>query len=403
MLSSTSPSEGLPPSGTIHQGALPRGLRLTASDRPGQAQPVPIRDIPDRPWPRIGLVALLLAVLLTGAWELWARGYGLRTVDIGDSPQAWAEMRTSVRPDDVVIVGDSRILFDTDLAWFERLTGVLPKQLAIHGTNGRVLMEHLTADPAYRGLLIVGMADTSFFRPRGAGIGGPWIEDVERNREPSQVSGLLIDRWLQRRLAFMDEDVRLSRLLPRLDKNWRPAGESPYDWVWKVDETFDHRQRFMWAPIERPGYHQDQARLAWDGFKGPGIPPRDAARVVASSRTAAAALRGRGGEVVFIRPPSSPELRVNEERRLPRKAGWDALLAKVPAKGIHADDLPQAQGLDLPEYSHLSRACARVFTDAYVRALVRMTPRLRLRPDAPPPLTTADCKGRIAWEPPPGS
>ena len=395
MPSSTSPSSVPPPPvGTVHEGALAAGLRLTASDRPGQAQPVPTRDIPTRPWQAIALVALAIMLVATAGWEVWARNYGLRAGDIGDSPQAWAEMRSSIRPDDVVIVGDSRILFDTDLAWFERLTGVRPRQLAIHGTNGRVLMEDLTQDPDYRGLLIVGMADTSFFRPEGAGIGGSWIENVARNREPSQVSGLLLDRWLQRHVAFMDENVRLSQLLPRIDHGWR-GEESAYGSVWKVDESFDHRQRFMWPRIERPGYLQDQARGAWNGFKGKPIPPPVVSRVIGQSRVAARQLRARGGEIVFIRPPSSPELRVNEEQRLPRARGWDALLAGVPARGIHADDLPLAQGLDLPEYSHLSRTCARVFTDAYVRRLVELTPRLRLRADAPPPLSTADCKGKL--------
>ena len=397
MPSSISPSDAAlpPPAGTVHEGALPAGLRLTASDRPGQAQPVPTRDIPTRPWKPITIVALAIMLLATAGWEVWARSYGLRAGDIGDSPQAWAEIRRSVKPDDLVIVGDSRILFDTDLAWFHRLTGVRPRQLAIHGTSGKSLMEDLTKDPAYRGLLLVGMADTSYFRPMGAGLGGSWIENVERNSEPSQVSGLVIDRWLQRYVAFMDEDVRLSRLLPRFDNGWRAGTDSHYDDVWKVDESFDHRQRFMWPRIERPGYLQDQARHAWDGFKGPPIAPDVSTRVVTESRTAVRQLRARGGEVVFVRPPSSPELRVNEEKRVPKARGWDALLAGVPARGIHADDLAAAQNLYLPEYSHLSRACARIFTDAYVRRLVELTDHVKLRADAPPPLSTADCKGRF--------
>ena len=76
---------------------------------------------------------------------------------------------------------------------------------------------------------------------------------------------------------------------------------------------------------------------------------------------------------------------------MPRKVGWDRLLAATNAKGIHADDLPQAQSLVLPEWSHLSRKCAAVFTDAYVRRLVELTSRLQLRADAPPPLSRADC------------
>jgi hypothetical protein len=264
-------------------------------------------------------------------------------------------------------------------------------QLAIHGTNGRVLMQDLAYDRRYRGLLIVGMADTSYFRPAGAGIGGPWITGVERNREPSQISGLWLDRWLQGFFAFMDEDMRFSRLVARLDHGWRKGVDSPYLDVWKIDEGYPGRQRYLWNRIAQPGYLQDQTRGAWDGFKGPVVPPLLASRVIHRSRQAAGALRARGGEIGFIRPPSAPALRVNEDKRIPRGRGFDALLAGVPAKGIHADDLPTAGKLNLPEYSHLSRACARVFTDAYVRRLTELTPRLRLRPDAPPPLGPDNC------------
>jgi hypothetical protein len=102
-------------------------------------------------------------------------------------------------------------------------------------------------------------------------------------------------------------------------------------------------------------------------------------------------IRARGGDVIFIRPPSAPQLRINEDPELPKAIGWNALLAGTKAKGIHADDLPQAQNLVIPEWSHLSRKCATVFTDVYVRRLVQLTTRLKLRADAPPPLSRADC------------
>jgi hypothetical protein len=113
--------------------------------------------------------------------------------------------------------------------------------------------------------------------------------------------------------------------------------------------------------------------------------------VVANSAEAVRRIRARGGDVIFIRPPSAPELRAVEDGRLPRTKGWDKLIAGTGAKGIHFDDLPAAQGLVIPEWSHLSRKCATVFTDAYVRRLVQLTPRLHLRADAPAPLSRADC------------
>ena len=112
---------------------------------------------------------------------------------------------------------------------------------------------------------------------------------------------------------------------------------------------------------------------------------------LARAKAAVEKIRARGGEVVFVRPPSAPELRVNEEAQVPKAKGWDVLLRNTKSVGIHIDDLPAAQGLPLPEWSHLSRKCATVFTDIYVRRLTELTPRFKLRGDAPPPLSRADC------------
>src|SRR3954454_8934015 len=78
----------------LREGALPAGLRQTAANRPGQAQPVPTRDIPTRPWARMGAFVFAAVALLLSAWEWEARtNIGLRAGDIDDSPQSWAEQR----------------------------------------------------------------------------------------------------------------------------------------------------------------------------------------------------------------------------------------------------------------------------------------------------------------------
>jgi hypothetical protein len=376
----------------VREGALPPGLRQTAANRPGQAQPVPTRDIPLQPWVRIGTFVFFAVTLLMVGWEWNARtNLGLRAGDIDDSAQAWAEARRAADSAPVAIVGDSRILFDTDQGRFQAMTGVKPVQAAFVGTNARTLLEHFANDPNFHGLLIVGIADTMYFGMPVIGIGGPAVHNYAKNDKPSQLTGLWIDRWLQNYLAFMDSDYRLSRWAPRFDNGWRMKVDSPYEDVWKISETFPGRQYFMWSRIQTDPYLQGHARHAWDGFKGPNIPPKLADKVIARTAEAVRRIRARGGDVIFVRPPSAPQLRVNEQHRIPRALGWDRLLAGANVKGIHADDLPQAQNLILPEYSHLSRKCAAVFTDAYVRRLVELTPRLKLRADAPPPLSRTDC------------
>ena len=97
MPSSTSSSKRRSPApkGILkREGALPAGLRLTASDRPGQAQPVPTRDIPAQPWGRI-MIAVAAALLVgVAALEVNARTrLGLHAGDLDNSEVAWVEER----------------------------------------------------------------------------------------------------------------------------------------------------------------------------------------------------------------------------------------------------------------------------------------------------------------------
>ncbi len=113
--------------------------------------------------------------------------------------------------------------------------------------------------------------------------------------------------------------------------------------------------------------------------------------ILARTKIAVDKIRARGGDVVFVRPPSAPDMRAVEDKHIPRARGWDPLLAYTHTNGIHIDDLPTVQNLNLPESSHLSHACATVFTDAYIRVLAQQTSLLHLKSDLPPTLSTRDC------------
>src|SRR5258708_9335362 len=89
MLSSTSsPSHAGSPE--------PLAKRLTAADRPGVAQPVPERPVPDLPWGKMLLAATALALLLCGGWEWYWRDYGVTPSFRADSAP-WAIQRRPVR------------------------------------------------------------------------------------------------------------------------------------------------------------------------------------------------------------------------------------------------------------------------------------------------------------------
>jgi hypothetical protein len=347
--------------------------------------------VPKQPWGGILLAVAIAVVAGTIALEVNARrNVGLHAGDLDNSEIAWSNEKLRAAGAPAAIVGDSRILFDTDLDRFEALTGVRPIQLAIHGTSALTLLENMADDKDFKGVLIVGLADTMFFQPFD-GYGG-YVKKWHEYRAPYRLVSTEIDHFLQRRLAFLDSNYRLSVLAHRLDPNFRKGVEGPKDDIWKLQEVGEHRATWMWDRVEYDPAWRARTRWAWKGFKEKfPFTPKLIASGQARAKVAVDKIRARGGDVVFIRPPSAPQLRVNEEAQVPKAKGWDVLLHNTHSIGIHIDDLPAAQGLILPEWSHLSRRCSTVFTDAYVRHLTKLTSRLKLRADAPPPLTSADC------------
>jgi hypothetical protein len=369
----------------------PSFIRLTAADRPGVAQPVPVRDIPAKPWARMLIAAATLLMIAVAGWEWRMRTLGLEAGDLDDGPSFWAEQRRRIDADGsaIAILGDSRILYDTDLDRFSALTGVRPVQLAIAGSNGLPFLENLAAAPGFRGLAIVGIADRSYFRA-GVGLGGPALERY-RFESPAVRASFLLHRSLSRGLAFLDDKYRLNTLVRQMDEGWRVGVLLPVpERLWKLGTTTDDRQTHLWWRVENDERVRTHQRATWPRAVPP-VPAAGIASTVERTRAAVEKIRARGGEVVFVRPPSAPELRGFEEQTVPRARGWETLLARAEVRGVHFNDYPAMQGLELPEYSHLSRACATVFTDAYVRALAALTPRLTLIAHAPPPLAPADC------------
>ena len=375
MPSSTSSSEpGLPPPGAhVASGAK----RPVASGELPSADYVS-RAVPPLPgW--ILLAAALVAAVLTLAWEMKMRSVGLTTRDLGDSPGHWSVERRKVDRGeaDIAIVGDSRILFDTDLALLERMTGLRAVQLATVGTNSSFLLEDLAADPDFTGVALVGITELSYFRPKeqGAGYAARSLDYFSRE-SPSQRFGHRIQLALSHVFAFIDGNHRLSELAVTWPYWPRRYVRNAYDNPWKVMETQAGRQTWMWPVIWQNPWRLAQARRAWNDFKGEPVTDDVIVETIARSKAAIETIRARGGEVVYLRPPSMDPLLSNEHLRAPREKVWDRLIRETGTVGLYYADDPSLREMDLPEYSHLSPVCARQYTWAYAKALRERVPRL---------------------------
>jgi len=215
---------------------------------------------------------------------------------------------------------------------------------------------------------------------------------LSRWESPSKRGSFLIQRALSHGLVMLDDDYQLSTLVFRLDHDWRPGVNDPRDAIWKAQETGADGQTWLWRRLEHDRRLSEHMHNVWlQFFPSQPLDGETIHAVLVRTKAAVDKIRARGGDVVFVRPPSAPDLRAIEDKHVPRAKAWDTLLAYTHSNGIHIDDLPAAQNLTLPEGSHLSRVCATVFTDAYLRGLAGRAPLLHLQPGAPPALNTSDC------------
>jgi len=356
---------------------------LTVIEEPHSAvsvleRPVPIttpaprgfeRPVPALPWLRILMGVAAATFVLMFAWELEMRHLGLRAGDLDDGRSEWAAERRKVDAgprDSMVIIGDSRILLDTDLDTWQKLTGRRPIQLGLLGANARPILHNLADDEHFAGLLVIGTSEFSYFSEDSV----PGVLRYIKTESPSQRTGLQLHRILSRYFAFLDNNYTLFKLLERHKWPERKGVVSPYEDVWKLSESYDDRQTYLWDRLERDDYLRRQAQTIWtDFFSGPPVKADKVERINASTKADIDRIRARGGEVVWVRPPSSGQLLNVEKVRYPRAKVWDKLMNDTGSFGVYFEDDPVMQRLTCPDWSHLSRASAIAFTDAYVRDL----------------------------------
>jgi hypothetical protein len=344
--------------------------RQTASDRPGVAQPVPTRPVPVQPWRRIMLGALLLLLLLLGAWEAYWRAFGARP-GIANTYGLWAIQRRRIDAGEgnaTVLLGASRVYFDIQLPVWERLAGRRPIQLSFEGTSPLGAVEDLADDPKFTGRLLIGVAPDVFFSGFALRDG---MVTYTRKESPSQRVGQWLSmRFVEPYLAFYDPDFALATVLARQAWPLRPGMRRSME-VRKLAVTAADRGTHLWAKVEDDPAYRAITREVWmlELTPSPDDPPpavllKGAQEQIARAARAVAKLRARGVQVLFVRPPSDGPFLQAENRNFPRAQTWDPLLAATGVPGIHFEDYPELQGYTLPEWSHVAYSQADRFTAA---------------------------------------
>lgn len=327
----------------------------------------------DRAIPRASLLsaaalAVGLCMAAMAAWEIYWRGQGLQT-DPRNSDGLWIAARASVHdqgPRPTVILGASRAQFDIDLdLWADRMASPAPVQLALEGNSPAPFLHDLARDEDFSGFVVVGVAPLVMFGPFPA-YRARLIRQYHHRSPSDELSHALALR-LDNTWAFLDFDSRLFNVLARQTWPERSAEIPDYPTNRKLSTIREDRETELWRKISLDTDYRETIRDGWRKLLAleppPGLPPLPPLqRQLDAMARDVAAIRERGGDVLFVRFPSSGPFLQQEIERHPRATHWDRLLETTGARGIHFADYPQLQRFDLPEWSHVCALQKSEFT-----------------------------------------
>ena len=299
-------------------------------------------------------------------------------VSYDDNEALWADKRAMVyEPSDraTVFAGSSRIKYDLDISTWVALTGQQAIQLANVGSNPRLVLKDLANDENFKGKLIVDVTEGVFFSEQSF---YDWRTKKKiayyKDRTPTQRFSFQVDHVLESQFVFLDQDnFSINAMLDNMHIPSRPGifpglffpiGFTPVNFErqsymtpeFVADTNQQNAVKGIWAyGMLRKADHQmssDQLDSIFNSVKS------DIDKI-----------RARGGDVMFVRPPSSGPLKEAELKGFPRAAYWDRLLTFTRCKGIHYADYPATADLICPEWSHLCPADAVIYTKSLVKAL----------------------------------
>ncbi len=326
--------------------------------------------------PALFMAVIVLAVV--AAWEISLRSNGI-IISYDDGPPLWSDKRAMVyEPSDkaVVFIGSSRMKYDLIIPTWESITGCHAVQLAIEGSSPRPVLEDLAKDPNFKGRLIVDATEGLFFSDRGNRRPNENIK-YYHDRTPAQRVSFELNRVLESQFVFLDKDnFSLNAQLDALEIPSRPGVFMmpifPMDFQ---QNTFD-RQMYMTNRFEADTNLQNKVSGIWKFFgkMAKGAPPMaddELNAIFQSVKEATDKIKARGGEVVFLRPPSSGPALMGEKGRFPREKYWDRLLVETGCPGIHYADYPAIANFICPEDSHLKVQDGAIFTKKIIEILVQ--------------------------------
>lgn len=317
------------------------------------------------------LLTGLIVLLSVGSYEMYLRNQGI-PADFDDDAALWAHTRAMATASDdktLVFIGSSRIKFDLDIPTWKSLTDAYPIQLAMVGSCPRPVLEDLANDPSFKGNLVIDVTEGLFFSNAPPNQETPNKNlTFFRERTLAQKASFEISKVLENQFVFLDHaNLSLNARLDQLELKSRPGVFMMPIFPIYFDRNTYERQSYMTEAFVADIKQQNQVKDIWAFFaQGAKMaPPTPQSEYDAMFKSVVAhvnKIKARGGHIVFVRTPSSGVYYEGENMKFPRDKFWNRLLQETQCAGLHFKDHPAMANFECPEFSHLKRVDAVIFT-----------------------------------------
>jgi hypothetical protein len=325
---------------------------------------------------RAAILALSLSLIAILSWEFHLRHKG-HQLTYDDNEALWADKRAMVYDSAdkaTVFIGSSRIKYDLDIPTWRAITGKDAIQLSNVGSSPRAVLTDLANDPNFKGNLVVDVTEGVFFS-EFAFYDGSTNKKIAyfHHRTPTQRFSFQVNHALESQFVFLDQDnFSINAMMDNLPIPPRP-GVFPglYFPIGFTLVSYD-RQNIMTPDFVADTNQHNAVKGVWAyGLSRPFVPlsTEKTDAIFNSVKRDVDKIRARGGQVLFVRTPSSGRYREAEVKGYPKAAYWDRLLAMTGCKGIYFTDYPETSHFECPEWSHLTPADAVIYTKAFIQEM----------------------------------
>ncbi len=318
---------------------------------------------PEGYWLGTLLIFILAFIVLLAGLELFWRAQG-HEPSINDSQNLWAQQRSLIEknagnPKTTVLVGASRIQLGFDTQVFRDAYPDRPLvNLAIDGSPSAAVLRGLAKDESFKGLVIASVKADWFGRDKwdlSQGYVTRYHKDYKSSLDRQFNTALTL--WLQEHFVLLQHNLGVRSLIKAVLKRELPepfylhtypdrSRAADYTKMHYVEGHKEERLRRMRVIDQN---EKPQGFVGWQ-------------EDLKTVRDWVNAIQSRGGQVVFIRFPTSGAHWEIDERRYPRAEFWDQISQLTGAPTLHFQDIAGMSDFDLPDTSHLDARDRAEFT-----------------------------------------